>query len=340
MLVYRADLLIGGSDMKKLLTVLLSLVIVLSMIPHVAFAAAGDVPDHAKVLKVNDDGTFTIALNVTGDSEKQIQKVNVIVIVDRSGSMGTDAGTGEVTYTPTNANGTNLYGLVDGEYVQLTRQGNGFSGYTYWYNGTQYTGQRYTRQQANQSRLAATQEAVNNLAETLLGYNGKDDNPADTVQMALVSFATNATTNVTSTTSYSTFSSAVNQLNANGGTNWEAALQEADGVSFGDSDPTFVIFFSDGSPTFHATNGGYNNYNQQYGVYGSGQEQEPNMERSYTQATDDAASIASKVGVKNFYTIFAYGTTVGMIGDGQALIQYFQFITHSNYLHFQLSFWV
>ena len=80
--------------MKKLLTVLLSLVIVLSMIPHVAFAAAGDVPDHAKVLKVNDDGTFTIALNVTGDSEKQIQKVNVIVIVDRSGSMDTQSGTG------------------------------------------------------------------------------------------------------------------------------------------------------------------------------------------------------------------------------------------------------
>jgi hypothetical protein len=69
---------------------------------------------------------------------------------------------------------------VDGEYVQLERRTGGSywdPTYTFWYNGTQYTGQRYTRQAANQSRLEATQEAVNTLASSLLANNGKDGNP-------------------------------------------------------------------------------------------------------------------------------------------------------------------
>ena len=295
--------------MKKLLTVLLSLVIVLGMLPTAAFAAAGDVPSHDKVLKLNDDGTFTLALNVTGDAEKQIQKVNVIVIVDRSGSMNEQSGTG--AYVASNTNGATMYGYIDGEYRLLERSGGGFGQpVTYSYEGTVYTGQRYIYDNTA-TRLQATQAAVNGLANTLLSYNGKDDNPDDTVEMALVSFSTNATTNVSKTSDATTFTNAVNGLTQGGGTNWEAALQEANDVDFGDSDPTYVIFFSDGAPTFHASNGGYNNWNNQYGVYGTGQEQEPNMERSYTQATDDAAALATKVGTDRFYTIFAYGTNVG-----------------------------
>ena len=275
-----------------------------------AFAAADEEPDHAKILKINDDGTYTIALNVTGDSVKQIQKVNVIVIVDRSGSMGEDSGTTSVTYTATNSTSTGLYGLIDGEYVPLERRG-GYGNRTFWYNGVRYTGQRYLRTEANQTRMQATQQAVNSLADGLLSYNGQDGNPNDTVEMALVSFSTTAQTNVSKTTSYNTFSNAVNNLNANGGTNWEAALQQANNINFGDNDPTYVIFFSDGSPTFHSTNGGYNNWNSTYRVYGTGGETEPNMEHSYTQAVDDAQTLANKVGVNNFYTIFAYGTTAG-----------------------------
>ena len=274
------------------------------------FFAAGDRPVINKGRTPNNDGTYKLSLSVKGDAEKKVQKVNVIVIVDRSGSMGENSGTTAVTYTPSNDQGNPRYGLIDGEYVLLERRGQR-PNRTYWYNGTQYTGQRYIRSETNQTRMEATKAAVNNLAENLLANNGQNGNPDDTVEMALVSFSTNASTNVEKTTSYSTFSSAVNGLNANGGTNWEAALQEANEIDFGDNDQTFVIFFSDGSPTFHSTNGGYNNWNQQYGVYGSGQEQEPNMSRSYTQATDDAQTLATKVGTDKFYTIFAYGTNTG-----------------------------
>ena len=271
------------------------------------YLAAGDTPTIAKNIEDKHDGTYQLSLSVKGEAEKKVPKTNIIVIVDRSGSMDSQSGTG--AYVPTTSTGNGLYGLVDGQYVPLERRGTS-GNRTFWYNGVQYTGQRY-QYDGTATRLQATQAAVNGLAGSLLGYNGKDGNPNDTVEMALVSFATNAQTNVANTTSASTFVSAVNNLDADGGTNWEAALQQANGINFGDDDPTYVIFFSDGSPTFHSTNGGYNNWNQTYRVYGSGQEQEPNMERSYTQAVDDATTLANKVGANNFYTIFAYGTRVG-----------------------------
>ena len=298
----------GKSVLRSMVFIMLSFAMVWTMIPGLfgsgaAFAAAGDKPAHKKNLKVNDDGTYTLSLNVTGESESKIQHVNVIVIVDRSGSMGDDAGTGEETYRPTNRNGSGLYGMVDGEYVPLEYSWNLWSGYTYWYNNQEYTGQRYRRIQASVTRLAATKEAVNNLAGTLLGYNGQDGNDDDTVEMALVSFATASQTNVAKTSSASTFTDAVDGLTvASGnaaGTNWEAALKQASSINFNDSDPTYVIFFSDGAPTFYGN------------TSGNGQEEEPNMRNSYNAAVDDAKNLANKVGPERFYTIFAYGKEYG-----------------------------
>ena len=316
----------GNWDKKAGLKYILAVVLIIAAIFGFAnksimnyakqFFSAGEVPSHEKTRENNkingvDDLTYKIGLSVTGDAEKQPNHVNVIVIVDRSGSMDTQSGTG--AYVPTTGTGTGLYGLVDGEFVPLIRHGTA-GNRTFWYddNGTevQYEGQRY-QYDSTATRLQATQAAVNGLASSLLAYNEEEGNDDDTVEMALVSFATTSRIDRTPTTSASDFISSVNALNANGGTNWEAALQEANNISFGDNDPTYVIFFSDGSPTFHSSDGGYNNWNNTYNVYGTGQEQEPNMERSYTQAVDDATTLATKVGASNFYTIFAYGTNTG-----------------------------
>ncbi|MBQ6052344.1 MAG: InlB B-repeat-containing protein, partial [Clostridia bacterium] len=53
----------------------------------------------------------------------------------------------DYTYTPTTGNGGTQYGLVDGEYVALTRHGSNNNYYwTYgWGEGTRYNGTRYTR---------------------------------------------------------------------------------------------------------------------------------------------------------------------------------------------------
>ena len=227
-----------------------------------AFAAAGDVPPHAKKLTNNGDGTYTISLDVTGESEKKPNPVNVIVILDYSRSMSTNAGGG-------------------------------------------------------QTRMQAAKNAVNNLARSLFTYN--NDEYPNLVQMALVGFSTHGDITQSPTNNYNTFSGAVNRLNPDGGTNWEDALADAANVDFGDKDPTYVIFVSDGNPTFRNTRGNYNpldNYwYNQYGVYGNGNDQSSyqgipvatTIGRCYDHAVDDAQALASSVGADHFYTIGAYG---------------------------------
>ncbi|MDY5463818.1 Spy0128 family protein [Hornefia butyriciproducens] len=154
------------------------------------------------------------------------------------------------------------------------------------------------------TRLAAGKKAVNGLAQELLSKN-TSANP-DSVQMALVTFSTTATTNISKTTSSTAFSRAVNGLSASGGTNWEDALQEVENISFGDNDPTYVIFCSDGNPTFRNTRGDYWFDDDYYdGVYGTGQENATNVERCYNYARDDARALVNQG--KRLYTIGVFG---------------------------------
>ena len=267
---------------RMVLCLIVSFVMIMTLIPRMpaslAYAAQGQTPPHTKNIKDNGDGTYTISLDVTGDSEKQPNNVNVIVIMDTSGSM--EEGAGSTT------------------------------------------------------RMAAAKNAVNSLANSLFAYNSSS--APNTVQMALVSFSTTATTGQP-TNSYNTFSRAVNALDADGGTNWEDALHDAASVNFGDDDQTFVIFVSDGNPSFRNTQGGYDRYyndyykdgwgntrygriddqeyhSSQYGnVYGNGQDiTEENVNRSYNEAVDDAKTIATAVGTDHFFTIGAYGDVTRM----------------------------
>ena len=268
----------------------------------------GETPKHDKGLVNNSDGTYTISLTVKGDAEKQITKVNVIVVLDTSNSMNTNTGNQVVTYTEATgqaANGRNMYGLVDGEYVPLTR-GTGPNNRRYYYNGVEYTGPRYTRQEANQNRLQAAQDAVNSLAEALLSNNGTNGNPNDTVEMALITFNANATTNIENTTSYQTFSTAVNGLGLNQGTNWEAALAHVNDINFNDNDQIYVIFVSDGNPSIRDSANGYEaDYGRsvagKYGYFNAA----GNDDRAYDASIGNAQAIVNS-GMK-FYTIGAYG---------------------------------
>ena len=107
------------------------------------------------------NGSYNLSLTVKGDSEKQITKVNVVVVLDTSNSMqytysGDNPNENPITtdsyyYTPSNGNEQNMYGVVDGQFVPLTRNGNN----NYSYNGERYTDQRYTRQGGRQRIHAA-----------------------------------------------------------------------------------------------------------------------------------------------------------------------------------------
>ena len=155
-------------------------------------------------------------------------------------------------------------------------------------------------------RLEAAKNAVNSLANNLLAYNSKEGYPADTIQMALVDFDNHANQVGNITTSASTFNGYVNGLTSGGGTNWEAALSTANSISFGDDDQTYVIFVSDGNPTFRDTQNGWNDWSGgEYQAWGSGQETSQNITRCYTTALPKAQEIVTAG--KKFYTIGAYG---------------------------------
>ena len=96
------------------------------------------------------------------------------------------------------------------------------------------------------------------------------------IEIALIKFSEDASVVGNPTTSYSTFSNAVNNLNADGGTNWEDALKKVANVNFNDNDPTYVIFASDGNPTFYVTNAGHGD-KYSNGIYGTGVSEEPNI---------------------------------------------------------------
>ena len=231
----------------SIITLVLSLMVLFTCVFSTsALAAVGDKPAHTKNLTDNHDGTYTVSLDVVGDSEKKPNNINVIVIVDTSGSM-------------------------------------------------------------NSQRMTAAKNAVNSLANSLYAYNTSSE--PNTVEMALVRFATSSSVAQQPTNSASTFRTAVNGLGneGNGGTNWESALQTANGVDFNDDDQTFAIFVSDGNPTFRTTQNGWNDWSRTYHQWGSGQETTQNIERCYTTAVDDAQALATRVTPGNFFTIGAFG---------------------------------
>ena len=104
----------------------------------------------------------------------------------------------------------------------------------------------------------------------------------------------------TPTTDYDTFAAKVNSRDAgnnNRGTNWEAGFRTALDVDFEDNDTTYVIFVSDGNPTYYVNNNGTRG--------GIGQETANNINTSYNQPVPAAEAVV-EAGY-NLYTIGIYG---------------------------------
>lgn len=236
-------------------------VLALGLAPNAALAAEGDLelmaPEHAKTISRNADGTYKITLSVTGNTAEysRTQPVNVVVLQDLSNSMdevGSSSYT-EFNGTPNWNGGTSYYGLVNGSYVRLQQRwlGDGSIGYYTGFQWNTYSGQLYVRRDA--SRLDIAKQALSGLGEHLLN----DSNRAD-VNMYLVPFGTNAydTGAVYTKDNAAAFTTAVNGLTVpysgdTGGTNWSYALWQANQIAKKTPNtPTYVVFLSDGLPTY------------------------------------------------------------------------------------------
>ena len=165
-----------------------------------------------------------------------------------------------------------------------------------------------------ETRLARAKTAVNTMANTLLNGENSD------VRMALISFSTTAqtvpATGEVFTNSYNTFSGRVNGLSASGGTNWEQALQLANRMPVREDAATFIVFVTDGNPTFRVSRGDvsdsdldedmyYSNQNDIYtyymnnSVFGDGNNDD--YSRNFNFAVTQVSAI--KGANKNFYAI-------------------------------------
>ena len=167
-----------------------------------------------------------------------------------------------------------------------------------------------------QSRLSVAKSAVNSLAEELLS-NNTTDNP-DAVQLSLVTFSNYATTRITGTMSLSGFQRQVNSLTATGGTNWEDALKTANAIKTRKGADVYVIFVSDGDPTYRNTRGTRawgqdrdefeSHSSDGHTYYGTGNSDAYGL--NYDRARDQAVAIAGEG--KSFFAIGAFGNVSNM----------------------------
>ena len=111
------------------------------------------------------------------------------------------------------------------------------------------SGSMSTKDMSDNTRLEAGRDAINSLSHVLL--NKTNSYGDKLIRMGLVTFSTDAQVVRTLTDNESVFKAAVDgQTTASGGTNWEKALMLANQMEVDSGRATFVIFVTDGDPTF------------------------------------------------------------------------------------------
>lgn len=312
---------------RKIFNIFAAVVMVFGSVPFSftnTFAAegdtpTGDVPQHSKTVTPNGDGTYNITLSVTGkqSSNASVSKANVVVVFDTSNSMeyGTSC-TRDYSY---NNNDTDQYGFVNNNYVPLYRR-NGV--WRYGNAETRYDGEHYN---CASDRLTVAQGATTNLISKLLANNSLEGADSDTVEISLVNFATGVRSTTNWSTNETTLNNVVNGYDVprsdQGGTNWEAALSSAktlvnNRISSQSGESNYVIFVSDGDPTFRDSQMGSNNagyygsdWNNTVNKWGTGNS-DPN-----SWNFNAAKSVADSIAGLNNTTLY----TVGAFGDADVM---------------------
>ncbi|WP_315524509.1 DUF5979 domain-containing protein [Pseudoramibacter alactolyticus] len=318
------------------LGVLIALLSLAALLPSGVLAAENTAtpPKFEKKLDPNGDGTYKLSLSVTGtaSSTSESSKADVVIVFDisnsmdeetntyveyatgRYGSVSSDAPTGSSTRRRLYRRSTNNWGYY--QYTEITNDTT--SGTVYYlgdnYQYHEYTGKRYSQK----TRLDVAKSATNTMIDQLLANNAT--NPGS-VRISLVSFDTFASNATVWSTSSENLHSIVNGYKTpqsshlgghRGGTNWEDALQKADGTQPRADAKKHVIFVSDGNPTFRISSISGNPDDRYNDVHGHGDDDyyhsHPNY--NYDAAKDDAKKIVD--GGAAFYTVGTFGDAARM----------------------------
>lgn len=191
----------GGGFLVKAAGVVASVALALGIglaTPCTAQAIDLAAPEHSKTISSNDDGTYTLSLDVTGrkgsQSETVAQKTDIVLVMDTSGSM-------------------------------------------------KFRMDKDEDARPGESRLDYAKTAANDLVNSVV-KNGND------VRVAVVSFNRDAKTVVGYTSDKGELRRGIDGLRADGGTNWEAGLAAANGLTARDGAKKYIVFLSDGEPTY------------------------------------------------------------------------------------------
>ena len=246
---------------RRILASLMAVMLLLGLLPTSAFAAGSEelAPGEVRATKrllsqePDEDGCYTLELTVQGGEGTQVEtgtNVDVVLVVDNSGSMGSSVGYQCNTpkesftehahvlwrsYTCPNCGATynsSLLGLL-------------------WDTRPSYC----TGQKGSAKRIETAKEVSATFAEKVLStgsgnrmavigfshgdrFGGANDTDAIKVSQGLTSELSKVT-------------SKINDMKADGGTNYSAALQQAQDWLNDRSDksrPAYVVFISDGAP--------------------------------------------------------------------------------------------
>ena len=237
--------------------------------------------DHVKEINDNEDGTYTLSLDVTGSAniDSSTAKANILIVFDTSTSMYNFYLNSTYFIKIRDDGETGIEGSSNASYYKTNSDA---GERIYWVNGAFRTGYRrtdpvydgpvYVRFTTENDRGSATELIMHYFVKDLLAYNSLEGNNPDdpNVQLALVKFNgsgtevcfnSNGTTNCNGNNYWTTQNSIANWFSYDAqnkrsdsdyarGTNWKAGLDAANTIlAKADKDPTYVIFITDGAPT-------------------------------------------------------------------------------------------
>lgn len=250
---------------KRMLSLLLAVIMILSVMPITASAAENDgTTGGIKTDKTynKDTGYLTLEAYVTGESQTQIvaQPVDIALVLDVSGSMDDNI---KLAEGPSGLDTLDKnYGAIEGFYTakfqgaiingeRKLRYKNGVWQYYKWIGGwTDIGSNHYDIEDIYISKLNALKIATRAFVDSAM----TSSDPAHPNQIAIVSYADEATTvkelTAVNAAGASALKSAIDSLDANGSTAADYGMQRAKDVlsKSADGHKKVVIMFTDGEP--------------------------------------------------------------------------------------------